>query len=68
MVPQSGELLDSQLEHEIRRKSVQIPFHGPDQGLGLDSIQQREVGIEHDVLPAQPQDGRPNPFNGHDFA
>ena len=55
------ELSPGQLEHEILRKSLMIPFHGANQVPRGDLIECREIGVEHDIVPTDPQN-RPFDF------
>ena len=53
MAPQVVELLRIELEHEVFRKPVRVALDGPDESFGLDTVERREVGIEHHPVPAK---------------
>jgi hypothetical protein len=55
------------LEHEIRRKSLQVPFDLLVEPLGGGPIKPGQVRVQHDPLPANKQDARFDLVQENDF-
>jgi hypothetical protein len=53
LAPQVVELLRIELEHEVFWKPVRVALDGPDESFGLDTVERREVRIEHHPVPAK---------------
>ena len=57
-------LLGRELEHEVRGKTLQVPFHHLVQHLDIHLIQQRQVLIQQNPVLAQNKDRALDTFHG----
>lgn len=56
MRPQVFLLAFSELEHEVRRKALDIAFHGLVQALGANPVKLGQIRIENDLFVADAMD------------
>ena len=54
-------------EHEIFREPLNIAAHRLIEDLGFDAVQQCQIGVQHDLLPAYNADPGGNPLDGDDL-
>ena len=67
MAPQSGSLFLCQLKHEIGRKTFTIAKDCTIQGLGFNTVEDSQIGIQQDPVPAQGKNGSLDAFNRNKY-
>jgi len=56
LVPQTPGFLQGELEHEVAGEALDVSFHRPDQGLGLDAVEGGDVRVQNHLLAPEEED------------
>ena len=67
MAPQACNLLFYKPKHEVVGEAILVSAYRAFQVLGLNSVKGCQVGVEHDLLPAEHEDPRLDPFHEPGF-
>jgi len=63
LVPQNIRFICRQLKHEIRGEPPEVSFDGAVERLGLDSVQQGQIAIQHHLFAANQVNSLFNSFD-----